>query len=328
VPWYAKQRDLPQPPYADTRLYGSLEELHNEYAEAIREADAAIVGSYVPDGVEVGTWVMEKARGPVAFYDIDTPVTLQKLARGDWEYLHPAQIPGYDLYLSFSSGPALTTLEREYGARAARPLFCSVDPDLYHPGTSAQPYLLSYLGTYCPTRQPGLRTHLLEVAAERPRSSFMVAGPGFPEVDGWPRNVSWKEHVPPGEHAAFYNDSAFSLNLTRAEMARLGWSPSVRLFEAACCGAVVISDVWPGIETFLEPGRELLLSSTTAQTLQHLELSAAERREIGRTARRRIVAEHSCSERAAQLERYLLEATSAKKGRPQAPPGKACEIAI
>src|SRR5699024_7547917 len=84
MPWYAAQRDLPRPPYGETRLYSSLAELQQERAAAIRTADAVIIGSYVPEGVPLADWVLEEASGCVAFYDIDTPVTLAKLERGDY----------------------------------------------------------------------------------------------------------------------------------------------------------------------------------------------------------------------------------------------------
>jgi spore maturation protein CgeB len=133
TPWYAAHRDFPQPPFGATALYEDLAELKRRYFSAISEADLVIVGSYVPEGVAVGEWVTAVANGVTAFYDIDTPVTLAKLDRGDNEYLTPSLIPRYDLYLSFTGGPVLERLERMYGAAQARPLYCSVDPQLYYP---------------------------------------------------------------------------------------------------------------------------------------------------------------------------------------------------
>ena len=52
VPWYASNRDLPDPPFCKTILYSSLEELKaSEYEDLVKQADLVIVGSYVPDGV-------------------------------------------------------------------------------------------------------------------------------------------------------------------------------------------------------------------------------------------------------------------------------------
>src|SRR5215207_1456914 len=125
VPWYAAERDLPRPPYGRKELYRDLAELRASHEGDVREADLVIVGSYVPDGVAVGEWVTRTARGSTAFYDIDTPVTLAKLARGDTEYLAPHLIPRYHLYLSFTGGPTLARLEQEYGSPLARPLYCA-----------------------------------------------------------------------------------------------------------------------------------------------------------------------------------------------------------
>src|SRR4051794_3327793 len=112
VPWYAAHRDLPHPSFCRTHLYASLAELKESFARQVGDADLVIVGSYVPDGVAVGDWVQRTARGVTAFYDIDTPVTLAALARGEHEYIAPRQISGYHLYLSFTGGPTLKRIER------------------------------------------------------------------------------------------------------------------------------------------------------------------------------------------------------------------------
>ena len=224
-----------------------------------RRPIAVIVGSYVPDGVTVGTIVQETARGVTGFYDIDTPVTLAKLSRDDCEYLSPALIAGYHLYLSFTGGPTLGQIERRYGSPAARQLYCSVDPALYHPMDVQPSWDLSYLGTYSADRQPGLERLLLEPARRLPDRRFAVAGPLYPADIEWPANVTRIEHVAPADHAAFYAASRYTLNLTRADMQAAGYSPSVRLFEAG--GRVVppiISDIWDGLESILTPGREII----------------------------------------------------------------------
>jgi len=128
VRYYEANRDLPQPPYGRTELYGSLEELRDRFEREVRSADVVVVGSYVPEGAQVGAWVLRVSAGLRAFYDIDTPVTLHALESGGAPYLEAAQISEYDLYLSFSGGPSLTRLSRDFGARAARALYCSVDP--------------------------------------------------------------------------------------------------------------------------------------------------------------------------------------------------------
>jgi spore maturation protein CgeB len=308
VPWYATHRDLAHPPFGTTVLYRNLEELRDTLSHEVRAADLVVVGSYVPDGVAVADWVQREARGVTAFYDIDTPVTLAKLARGDEAYLARRQIRRYDVYLSFTGGPTLRRLEREYGSPMARVLYCSFDPELYYPQTHSIRWDLGYMGTYSADRQPALEALLLEPARQWPAGRFTVAGPQYPSALRWPDNVEYAPHLPPSEHRAFYNRQRFTLNVTRADMISAGWSPSVRLFEAAACGTPIISDRWPGIDTLFDPQREILLAATAAEVLCFLrETSEEERCKIGRLARARVLAEHTADHRAEQLEAYAHE---------------------
>jgi len=307
-PWYAQNRDLPRPPYGRTALYSGMHELRQRFARAVREADLVIVGSFVPEGALVADWVQREAGGLTAFYDIDTPVTLARLARGQHEYLRPAQIGGFDLYLSFTGGPTLGRLERDYGARRARVLYCSVDPALYYPQAEPLAWDLGYMGTYSIDRQPILDALLLRAARRHPAGRFVVAGAQYPDTIAWPSNVNHLPHVPPPEHRAFYNRQRFTLNITRADMVETGWSPSVRLFEAAACGTPIISDRWDGLDTLLAPGREILLASTAAEVLAVLrEFDEQERLALAARARTRILAEHTAAHRAEQLESYARE---------------------
>lgn len=309
VPWYRESRDLKDFDYTQLAFYSSVGEL-DAWEGEIAAADAVIVGSYVPDGVEVGRFVQRHARGVSAFYDIDTPVTLAKLATGDFEYLSPELIRGYDVYLSFTGGPTLDRLEQQYGSPAARPLYCSVDPDAYPLLHLPKRWDLTYLGTYSADRQPTLERLLIEPARRLPHRKFAVAGPQYPESIEWPDNVDRIEHLPPEDHAEFYASSRLALNVTRADMIAAGFSPSVRLFEAAACGAPIVSDRWNGIETLLEPDREVILVDTTEGMLRLLE-EPDDLSRIGDAARRRILGSHTSAHRAAELERYLMEATSA-----------------
>lgn len=315
VPWYASQRDCTDPDYCELAFYADLDELRSRWGEAIAEADAVIVGSYVPQGVEVGRLVQELARGVTAFYDIDTPVTLAKLERGDFEYLSPAVIPGYDLYLSFTGGPTLNHLERQYGSPAARALFCSVDEDAYRPLEVALRWDLSYLGTYSPDRQPTLERLLLEPARRMPDRRFVVAGPQYPADIDWPANVERIEHCPPADHAAFYSASRFTLNVTRGDMIARGWSPSVRLFEAAACATPIISDIWEGLDQLFVPQSEIILADGTEAVVA--ALSGGDAGAMGRAAQARVLAQHTARHRAAELEAYLEHAATAAAREPQ-----------
>ncbi|MBV9493023.1 MAG: glycosyltransferase [Acidobacteria bacterium] len=306
VPWYAENRDLASPPFGTTKLYRSLASLKRRFGAAVGEADVVIVGSYVPEGIAVGEWVTARAKGVTAFYDIDTPVTLASLERGDCAYLSAKLIPRYDLYLSFTGGPILEHIERTYGSPMARPLYCSFDPAIYFPERIGHALDLGYLGTYSDDRQPTLARLLVEPARQWRGGRFVVAGAQYPKTLRWPRNVARIEHLPPAEHRAFYSSQRFTLNVTRAAMIRAGYSPSVRLFEAAACGVPIISDDWVGLDSIFRIGSEILVARSSQDALAFLhDMDERERREIGRRARRRVLAEHTAAHRAAELESYL-----------------------
>lgn len=310
VPWYRNNRDIAEPDYCRLQFYHSLEELER-WSEEIRNADAVMVGSYVPEGVEVARYVQRTARGVTAFYDIDTPVTLAKLERHDFEYLSPEVIPGYDLYLSFTGGPTLRRIEHLYGSPMARALYCSVDPDSYPVLDVPKKWDLTYLGTYSDDRQPTLEKLLIEPARKLPHLKFCVAGPQYPETIDWPENVERIDHLPPAEHPGFYAASRYTLNVTRADMIAAGWSPSVRLFEAAACATPVVSDEWEGIDSLFQPGREIILADSSEDVVELLA-SNADASAIGRAARDKILSGHTAAHRACELERAIEEAAAAK----------------
>jgi len=303
VPWYAENRDLTHAPYCDLRFYQSVEELREVWRTAIAAADAVIIGSFVPEGVEVARLVQSEASGSVVFYDIDTPVTLGKLAAGDHEYIAPDLVSLFDLYLSFTGGPLLDRLRESYGARAAA-LWCSVDADAYQPIAAEKKWDLSYLGTYSDDRQPTLNRLLIEVACQAPDLSFVVAGPQYPATIEWPANVLRLEHVAPADHAAFYCSSRFTLNVTRREMIAAGFSPSVRLFEAAACGVPIISDVWNGIDTFFTPTKDIFLAQDRCAVLDALR-NPDPGAQVAASARARVLASHTSARRAEELEQLL-----------------------
>jgi spore maturation protein CgeB len=312
-PWYAKNRDLYRLPGCEISLYESLSELQKRFGERIAEAGAVIVGSYVPEGIAIGIWVTSLASGVTAFYDIDTPVTLAALREEACAYLTGELVGAYDLYLSFTGGAMLESLERRYGAQRAAPLYCSVDPGLYFPEEIDRRWELGYLGTYAADRQPALEELLMRVAEELENCRFVVAGSQYPESIAWPRNIERIQHIAPAAHRLFYLQHRFALNLTRAAMIAAGYSPSVRLFEAAACGVPIISDRWPGIETFFAPGEEILVADRTSEVLAILrEYSEAERLEIGRRARKRVLLHHTAAHRARELEEMIQRVAKSK----------------
>jgi spore maturation protein CgeB len=310
APWYrGSNRDLPAPDFCRLVLYRDWDAVAAAALSEAREADATIVGSYVHRGPEVIDALGAAGVEPLFFYDIDTPVTVAALRAGGAEYLRRDQVPLFTGYLSFTGGPFLReVLQHELGAREAVPLYCAVDVERYRPVTPEAEFgaELAYMGTYAPDRQPVIERFLLEPARRLPEKSFLVAGPQYPSTTLWPANVRHRSHLAPSRHAAFYSTAAWQLNATRADMVAAGWSPSVRLFEAAACGAAMISDRWSGIEHFFTPGREILLPESTEEVVEILTTTHPDdRTALGAAARERILAEHTARHRAAELEALL-----------------------
>lgn len=308
VPWYSGHRDMPEPDFCRTVLYKTNEELKTHYEKEVAEADVVIVGSYVQQGVEIGNWAVKTAKGITAFYDIDTPVTLAKLEREEYEYLHPDLISKYDLYLSFSGGDILHHLQDYYGSPMAKALYCSVDPALYYPEDLEEKWQMGYLGTFSTDRQPTVEELLNKTARSYQQGKFIVAGPQYPEDIDWPPNVERVDHLPPAQHRDFYNSQKYTLNVTRADMIKAGYSPSVRLFEAAACGVPIISDFWNGIDSIFEINKEILIAGTSEDVLECFNsISEEERKQIGENARKKVMKFHTAKARAKQLESYVKE---------------------
>ncbi|GGA74909.1 glycosyl transferase [Nitratireductor aestuarii] len=299
VPWYANNRDLAEPDFCTLHYYESVPDLVDRFGDLLAAADAVIVGSFVPQGVAVIDAIVPLCTGSFCFYDIDTPVTLAKLRALDFEYLADHQIPLFDIYFSFTGGPTLERLETEFCARRAEALYCSVDESRYAPQAEEKIWDLGYLGTYSVDRQPTLERLLIEVARRMPDRRFVVAGPQYPTDMELPANVDRIEHLPPTEHASFYSRQRFTLNVTRADMIAAGWSPSVRLFEAAACGCPVISDRWPGLEDLFPFGRAIEVADTTEDVCAILARDDAEA--IAEQARKIVLASHTGEARAREL---------------------------
>ncbi|HEY0591580.1 MAG TPA: glycosyltransferase [Thermoanaerobaculia bacterium] len=320
--WNASHRDLPEPDFCRLVLYASLDDLFERYGTAIAGSDMVIIGSFVPEGIRVIDRITATARGVVAFYDLDTPVTLDALRENRCDYLSPRQIPRFDLYLSSTGGPTLALLERDFEARAARPLYSSVDPELYFPVPAPERWDLACLGTYSADRQETLERLLLEPARVWADGRFAVAGPQYPDSIEWPRNVERIAHVEPEDHRTFYCSQRFTLNVTREPMVRAGYSPSVRLFEAAACGIPILTDPWPGLEDLFEVGSEVIACGSPQDVLAALrEVPEEERRAIGARARRRVLRNHTAAHRAEELERYFMETLLLGRLRPRTATG-------
>lgn len=307
APWYESTRDLRELRGARLCLYGSLDELAQVAGEQIAEADLVIIGSHVPDGVAVAEYVLAAGEARIAFYDLETPETLAHLAAGNCEYLTPGLIPRFDLYLSSGGGPNLAAIER-YGARRVVPFYSLVDPRGYVAVASRPCWDLGYLGGYSTDRHPGLESLMISPARALRARRFVVAGPEYPETIDWPPNVARIQHVAPGRHPVFYGAQRFTLNLTRKAMREAGWSPSVRLFEAAACGTAIISDHWPGLDDFFTPDKEILVARSADDVLRALiETGIETRLALAARARQRVLREHTAARRIDLLERELQE---------------------
>jgi spore maturation protein CgeB len=308
VPYYASHRDLSELPGARLVLYPDWGDALGAARRELDGCDVGIVTSYCPDGAAASALVLDAPLPLRVFYDLDTPITLGRLARGERvDYLPDEGLGDFDLVLSYTGGRALDELADQLGARRVAPLYGSVDPAVHDGGSIEARFAadLSYLGTYAEDRQAGVDALLIEAARRRPRLGFVVGGAMYPAAVKWPDNVRLVEHVPPSVHPAFYGSSRLTLSVTRAPMAALGFCPSGRLFEAAACGVPVVSDWWEGLDAFFTPGEEILIARSTDDVLAALDRAPEELLRIGRAARERALEEHTAERRAGELVAIL-----------------------
>lgn len=319
VPYYARHRDFLQQDYCDLKLYSSWDAIRHQAVPEAAESDVVLTASYVPEGARIAEALLSLDSPLRVFYDLDTPITLERLAEGDLDYIHAAQLAAFDLVLSWTGGDAIAALERDFSARLVRPLFGCVDPDVYRPmrPRPAERCELSYMGTYASDRQAKLESMFLEPARLRPSSRFLLAGPLYPPEWQWPANVERSEHVRPADHPALYCSSRLTLNLTRETMAASGFCPSGRFFEAAACGTPIVTDWFRGLNSFFTPGRELLVANDAAEVLQALDLPDAELFSMARRARERTLDEHTGYQRALTMLAAFESARSLRTPKPQ-----------
>jgi spore maturation protein CgeB len=319
--WYASNRDLPSPEFCEVRLFNNWNLVLPQLRREVADCDVAVLGSYFAEGIRAVDELAQSSVPIKAFYDIDTPITFKHLKAGGTSYLQPQQVPVFDLYLSFTGGPILDRLQSEFRAQRALPLYCSFEPANYYPRRVFRRYAcdLSYMGTYAPDRQAKLNDMFVATADKLPESHFLLAGPQYPARTKWPSNVRHIRHLSPRWHPHFYSSSRLTLNLTRRDMVEWGYSPSVRLFEAAGCACPIVSDYWPGLNDVLEIGSEVLEADTGSDVISFLrDMDDAELTTIGKRARERVLAEHTADCRAEQFEKYVAEATHRDRGSSQA----------
>lgn len=308
VPYYAENRDMVGPAGVRLRLYREWEEARKDSLAAVKQADVSMVTSYCPDGIAASEHVLSYAKGMRVFYDLDTPVTLEALSRGERvPYIGRDGLAGFDLVLSFTGGPALVEMRNRLGARKTAPLYGSVDPEVHRPVQVPDMCRvdLSYLGTYAADRQEALARLFVRVAGRLPERTFMIGGSLYPPDFPWEQNIFYIPHIAPPGHSRFYCASRLTLNVTRGAMARMGYCPSGRLFEAAACGTPVLSDCWEGLDRFFAPAKEILLAANTEDAIRALGTSPQELAAVGRAAKARVMREHTADCRAAQLEKII-----------------------
>jgi spore maturation protein CgeB len=314
VPYYASHRDLWDIPGGELCLYPNWKDGLPLARRHLTDADVGMVTSYCPDGIAASELVLSSPAPLRTFYDLDTPVTLEAWRRGEsLSYLGPRRLADFDLVLSYTGGRSLRDLQTDLGAVRVAPLYGSVDPVVHHPSAPVPAYQsdLSYLGTYAADRQAWLDRLLIEPARRMPQHRFLIAGAQYPKEFPWTQNIFFVRHLPPGEHAAFFSSSGLTLNVTRPAMARSGFCPSGRLFEAAACGCPILSDWWAGLDAFFQPGREILIAQTTEDSLAALQLPRDELERIARAGRERALTEHTADCRVRQLEDALEGAFAA-----------------
>ncbi|HWD00712.1 MAG TPA: glycosyltransferase [Candidatus Sulfopaludibacter sp.] len=313
VPYYAQNRDLTElPGSGQLILYNDWEQVLPQARQHTSDADVAMVTSFCPDALPAGDLVLQSAHLRV-FYDLDTPVTLSRLSDGlPVDYIGPRGLRDFDLVLSYTGGLALQELRTVLGARRVAPLYGSVEPSVHKPALSDARYraILGHLGTYAADREAALRKLFVEPARRLSTDRFLLAGSMYDASFPWLPNIFLIPHIAPADHPAFYCSTKLTLNVTRAAMARMGYCPSGRLFEAAACGAPVLSDYWEGLEQFFEPGREILIARNTEDAIDALNRTPDDLSLIAHAARERTLAEHTSDIRALELERLLASVDS------------------
>jgi len=316
---YGRQqhRDIADPEWAEVVVYPGEGDHHAlAMVEDARGADLVVKAS----GVGVFDALLEQAvlelQSPttrVAFWDVDAPATLDRMHRDAADPLR-ALVPRYDLVLTYGGGEPVVRAYESFGARRCVPIYNALDPSTHHPVARDPRFAadLGFLGNRLPDREARVEEFFLHAAALLPERRFLLGGSGWADKS-MPANVTDMGHVYTADHNAFNATPTAVLNVSRESMARYGFSPATRVFEAAGAAACLITDRWEGIGLFIEPDREVLVAADGEEVAAHVDALTPERaRAIGQAAYRRVLAEHTYAHRAAQLEQVLEGSAQAR----------------
>jgi spore maturation protein CgeB len=301
-----EHRDIPDPDWANVVVY--------EPEDAARAVEAAAGADLVvkASGVGVNDALLERTvldlpgRALRVFWDVDAPATLATM-EGDAEDPLRSRISEYDLVLTYGGGDPVVRRYTALGARECIPVYNALDPTTHHPVPPKPEFRsdLAFLGNRLPDREARVEEFFFRAAESMPDGRFLLGGSGWGERP-LPPSVAYVGHVYTHEHNAFNCTPRAVLNVSRESMARYGFSPATRVFEAAGAAACLVTDAWEGIELFLEPGREVLVARSGAEVAEHVrELTPQRALAIGAAAYSRVLAEHTYAHRAAQLEEVL-----------------------
>jgi spore maturation protein CgeB len=305
-----QHRDIAPPEWANVHVYAA-ERTGGVYRalELARNSDWIIKAS----GVGVHDELLERevlnagsAGTMVAYWDVDAPATLERLGRDIHDPFHDL-IPRYDVVFTYGGGNPVIEAYNRFGARRCVPIYNALDPSTHFPVKPDPAFAadLSFLGNRLPDREARVQNFFVRAAKSLPDSSFLLGGNGW-EVETMPANVRYAGHVSTNDHNAFNSSANAVLNISRDSMARYGFSPATRVFEAAGAGACIITDAWDGIDMFFEPEREILVARNGEEVAGHLAaLTESVSRSIGQAARKRAVADHAYANRAIQVNSIL-----------------------
>lgn len=303
--------DHPDPPYARSVVYPATDEGWQRCIdEAGESADVIVkasgVGVFDPE-LEAAVVTLKRPGRAIVFWDVDAPATLDRTFGDEADPFRPL-VPQYDAILTYGGGPPVVEAYETLGAQRCMPIYNAVDPDTHHPVPPDPRFAcdLALLANRLPDREQRIGDFFFDAAARLPEKSFVIGGNGWQENAHLPANVRPIGHVSPMDHNVFNCTPLATLNVNRESMARYGWSPATRIFEAAGAGACLITDQWRGIEEFLTPNEEVLVAADGAAVAKHLaSLTREHAAKIGAAARRRVLNEHTYAHRAEQAERVL-----------------------